>query len=429
VRRKTILLIAAHLTSGVRAHIEAYGCALNRGEALEFESILKSSGWDIVDSPADANLNVIATCAVIETTENEMIKRAKALSSLNRPLVITGCMASALRAKIAKAAPDAQFVSPDNTNALCRMAGVEDTKKWTPVPWPGTCCHTVPIASGCVGDCAYCITRIARGRLKSRPKEQILEEIRRMDWSIGAKEIQLTAQDSASFGIDIGSSLPDLLNEIASLRLKMKVRVGMMNPRTALPILDELVSAFDDERIFKFLHLPVQSGSNRILKEMGRGYTVEDFETIVREFRSNFPGITVSTDIIVGYPGETKEDHGCNMEVIERIVPDVVNITRFSSRPGTRAETERNKVPGRIAKDRSRELTELRFRISESKNRSKIGEEKEVLVTEHGTGPSMIARTDDYEQVILQSEIELGKTVEVKIVDCSPIHLIAEPIR
>ncbi len=413
----------------MRAHIEAYGCALNRGEALEFESILRLSGWEIVDSPSDANLNVIATCAVIETTENEMIKRAKALSSLDRPLLITGCMASALKTRIEKAAPEAQFISPDNIDTLCRIAGAENSMKWTPVPWPGTCCHTVPIASGCVGDCAYCITRIARGKLKSRPIGLILDEIRRMDWSSGAKEVQLTAQDSASYGLDIGSSLPELLEEIASLGLKMKVRVGMMNPRTALPILDELVSAFDNEHMFKFLHLPVQSGSDRILKEMGRGYTVEDFETIVGEFKDNFHGITLSTDLIVGYPGETEEDHLRNMELVEQVIPDTVNITRFSPRPGTRAEKEQNKVPGWVAKDRSRALTDLRFRISESKNRSKIGQVKEAMVTEQGSGSSMIARTGDYEQVILLSEQVLGETVKVRIVDCSPIHLIAETLR
>jgi len=396
---------------------------------MEFESILRSTGWDIADSPEDANLNVIATCAVIETTEIEMIKRARHLSSLGKPLVVIGCMASVLRERIEKVAPGAEFVPPDNVESLYRIAGVKSSDDWVLEPWLGTCCYTVPIASGCIGDCAYCITKIARGKLKSRPKERILGEIERIDRSSGMKEIQLTAQDSASYGIDIGSSLPKLLGELARVDSPMRIRVGMMNPRTVLPILGDLISAYKDRSVFKFLHLPVQSGSDRILRAMGRGYVVEDFERIVREFRERFPGMTISTDLIVGYPGETEEDHARNVALVERVAPDIINITRFSSRPGTRAESDKGKVPGWVAKNRSRELTEARFRISESKNRTKIGRETEVLTTEPGTGTTMIARTDNYEQVILPERCKLGIRMKVRITDCSPIHLIAEPCR
>lgn len=411
----------------VRAYIEAFGCALNRGEALEFESVLKASGWEIVTVPEDANLNVIATCAVIETTEIEMIKRARYLSSLGRPLIITGCMASAMKDRIEKVAPEAEFIAPDNLDELCEAAGIVDSGDWTPEPWPGTCCHTIPIATGCLGSCAYCITKIARGELSSRSKEEILDEIHRIDWIGGAKEIQLTAQDAASYGQDIDSSLPELLAELTSSGLNMKIRVGMMNPRTVMSILDGLISSFSSLRIFKFLHLPVQSGSDDILQRMGRGYSRADFERIVEGFRQTYPNITLSTDLIVGYPGEEQEDHDENVELLKRIRPDIVNITRFSSRPGTRAESMKEKVPGRMAKERSRELTELRFSISRSKNNAKIGRITDVLVTEHGSGDSMIARTGDYEQVILPAGAQLGSTMGARIIGCSPIHLIGEP--
>lgn len=409
----------------MRAYIEAYGCALNRGEALEFESILRSSGWDIVDSPEEANLNLIATCAVIQTTENQMIKRAKHLESLGRPLVVTGCMVSALRDKIEKAAPGARFVSPDDLDGLCRLAGVTDSGSWAPASWPGTVCHTIPIASGCIGDCAYCITKIARGAVKSRPRESIISEVSRIDWSGGSKEIQLTAQDAASFGIDIATNLPALLNDLAGSDFRLKVRVGMMNPRTVLPILSDLITSYRNEKIFRFLHLPVQSASDSILGSMGRGYAISDFEKIVKTFRDSYSNITLSTDLICGYPGETKDDHRCNVELIERVRPDIVNITRFSSRPGTRAQSLGDKVPGWVAKDRSRELTDIRFRISREKHLAKVGRQVRVLVTEKGTGETMIARTDDYEQVILPFKADLGSIMSVEIVGCSPIHLIA----
>jgi len=411
----------------VRAYIESYGCALNRGEAMEFESALKASGWEISDSPEDSNLNIIATCAVIETTELEMIKRAKYLNSLGKPLIVAGCMVSALRSRIEEAAPTAKLVPPDSMGELCRIAGITDSRGWAPEPWPGTFCYTIPIASGCLGSCAYCITKVARGDLRSRPVERITGEIHRMDWTRGAKEIQLSAQDTASYGRDIGVSLPDLLREVASLEFDMRVRVGMMNPRTVLPIIDELIESFYSPRIFKFLHLPVQSASDKILEEMGRGYSAGDFKRIVASFRDAFPGITLSTDLIVGYPGETEEDHAKNLELIRAMLPDVVNITRFSPRPSTKAEKLGGKVHGRIAKDRSRELTDLRFSISLSKNKAKTGRMLDVLVTENGTAGTMIGRTGCYEQVILPPGIPLGSKAKVRIVDCSPIHLIGEP--
>lgn len=395
---------------------------------MEFESALKASGWEIADSPEDANLNVIATCAVIETTEIEMVKRTRYLSSLGKPLIVGGCMASAMRARIEEAAPGARFVPPDSIGELCSIAGIRDTNDWIPLPWPGTFCHTIPIASGCLGSCAYCITKMARGDLKSRPSQMIRDEISRIDWRPGAKEIQLTAQDSASYGRDIGSSLPALLREVSSLGFPMKIRVGMMNPRTVLPILDELIDSFSSPSIFKFLHLPVQSASDRILEGMGRGYRIKDFSNIAAGFRRKLPGITISTDLIVGYPGETKEDHLQNVALIKEVLPDIVNITRFSPRPGTDAERQEGRVPGWVAKERSRELTDLRFSISLSKNQSKVGRIADVLVTEEGTGRSMIGRTENYEQVILPSKMALGSVVKARIIDCTPIHLIGEPV-
>jgi len=412
----------------VKAYLESYGCALNRGEAMEFESALRSAGWEISDSPEEANLNVLVTCAVIETTELEMIRRSRFLNSLGRPLIVAGCMSTAMRGRVEEAAPSARFVAPDSLSELCGIAGITDSSAWTPEPWPGTFCHTIPIASGCLGACAYCITKAARGELRSRHPNSVIDEINRIDFTQGSKEIQLTAQDTASYGRDIGSSLPVLIRAVASLDLPSKVRVGMMNPRNALTILDGLVRSYSDHHLFKFLHLPVQSGSDRILEEMGRGYTVADFMTIVGRFREEYPGLTLSTDLIVGYPGETDEDHNLNIELIKSAQPDIVNITRFSLRPGTKAERAAGRVPGAIAKNRSREMTDLRFSISLSKNEKKVGKEFKVTVTEKGTGNTMIGRTDNYEQVILPDRLQLGSVLDIEIMGYSPIHLIGKPL-
>ena len=411
----------------MKAYIEAHGCALNRGEALEFRSILKSAGWDMVSTPDSADLNVIATCAVIETTEKEMMKRVKHLSSIGKPLIVTGCMASALRNKIEPLAPQALFVNPDNIESMCNLVGVKQQETWVPEAIPGTFCHILPIASGCLGECSYCITRNARGELKSRSVDSVTESISRIDFSRGGSEIQLTAQDTASYGRDMGISLPDLLREITSLDFNLKIRVGMMNPRTVMPILDDLVDAFASEKIFKFLHLPVQSGSDRILKEMNRGYTVNDFRQIIGRFRDRYPEITISTDIIVGYPDETHNDHLANIDLLKSVKPRIINITRFSPRPETKAANDNNRVSGWVVKSRSRELTQTRFEISNEANKSKVGSFYDVIVTEKGIKNTMIARTDNYDQVILPRSVDLGQRVKVKINDFSPIHLIGYP--
>jgi len=412
----------------VKAYIEAHGCALNRGEALEFKSILRAAGWDLVSSPEAADLNVIATCAVIETTEKKMIKRVKHLSSAGKPLIITGCMASVLRNKIEPLTSHALFVNPDNVAELCKAVGISERVNWTPEPTTNTFCHIVPIASGCLGSCAYCITRNARGELRSKSHEEIIDEISRIDFSSGVKEIQLTAQDTASYGADIGSSLPELLNELTSRDFDMKIRIGMMNPKTTLPILDELIVAYANPKVYKFLHLPIQSASDRLLAEMNRKYILYDFERIVTEFRNAYPELTLSTDLIVGYPNETKEDHLTNVKLLERIRPEIVNITRFSPRPGTVAAASENRVPGWIVKSRSRELTRLRFEISNRRNRGKIGSAIATVVTEKGSGNTMIARTENYEQVILPRSVDLGQRVRARITDCSPIHLLGYPV-
>jgi len=411
----------------VKAYIEAHGCALNRGEALEFKSILKSAGWDMASNPESADMNFIATCAVIETTEREMMKRIRQLNDAGKPLIVTGCMASVLRSKIEPIAPKAMFVEPDSLDELCKVVGLSEDKKWTPIPYPNTFCHIVPIASGCLGNCEYCITKNARGNLNSRSEETIIDEISRIEFSLGVKEIQITAQDTAAYGKDLGSSLPKLLNSLAQSEFDIMIRVGMMNPRTVMSNLDDLVAAYSNHKIFKFLHLPIQSASNRLLKDMSRGYTVQDFEMIVKEFREWFPELTLSTDLIVGYPGETREDHTANMKFLRRVKPDIVNITRFSPRPGTGAANVNEKIPGWVTKARSRELTILRFQLSNAKNRDKLDKIVDTVVTEKGSKSTMIARTSNYEQVILPRSVDLGQRITARITDYSSIHLIGYP--
>lgn len=167
----------------------------------------------------------------------------------------------------------------------------------------------VQVASGCVGRCSYCITRLARGRLKSAPPEEILDAVQGLVRS-GTLRISLTGQDVAAWGLDRGESLPDLLQAITEIPGRFAVRLGMMHPAPVLRILDPLIDAYASEKMFRFLHLPVQSGSDAVLERMQRGCRAADVIRIVDAFRERYPDMMISSDFITGFPGRRTRSSG-----------------------------------------------------------------------------------------------------------------------
>jgi len=267
--------------------------------------------------------------------------------------------------------------------------------------WKPGVAFVVPIGEGCLNACTYCATRFARGVLKSYKPERIVEWIKEA-LSKGYKEIQLSSEDTGCYGFDIGTNLAKLLDEITAIEGEFRIRVGMMNPNHAIKILDELIEAYMDEKVYKFLHLPVQSGDNDVLRRMGRTYTVEEFEEIVRAFRRRIPGLNLNTDIIVGFPGETEEAFQNTVELVERIRPDKINVSRYSPRPGTIAAKWKG-LPGWKVKERSRALHRLRLQIAYEINQSYVGETVEVLVHGEGKKGGIEGRTFNYKDIILDS--------------------------
>ncbi|OGS43116.1 MAG: hypothetical protein A3K76_03655 [Euryarchaeota archaeon RBG_13_57_23] len=407
----------------MRAYVEAYGCTLNFGESREVEDLLASKGWSIVQSPDEADLAVLATCVVVEKTERAMVKRLAELRTVPK-LIVTGCMATACREKVQSLVPDAVFVGPGD---LGRMAEVTRTESGlsSPSKVERESYGIVPIATGCLGNCSYCITRLARGELKSRRFDDIVGTIHDMV-STGPREIRLTAQDTAAYGADIGSSLPALVDGICGVPHDFRLRVGMMNPKNVLPKLQLVTNMYLQPKVFKFLHLPLQSASDRILSEMDRGYTLADFKHIVTEARAVSPAISFSTDLIVGYPGETEEDHEMNLRAVAETEPDIVNVTKFSSRPGTKAAMSGPKVVGWKAKDWSREITDLRFRVAMGRNSTWIGGRVVALSTEKGKKGSTIFRTDEYRQVVVKGVHQLGGFHTLRVTDATATYLRGE---
>ena len=195
----------------------------------------------------------------------------------------------------------------------------------------------ISIAEGCRLSCSYCITSIARGSLKSYPINEIKKDIENA-LEQDCKEIQITAQDTAAYGLDFGKNLGELLTKISNINSEFRIRVGMMNPYHVKNNLDSILNGFDSSKIYKFLHLPVQSGDNEILKKMNRKYEIDDFYNIVKKFRKKYPEITISTDIIVGFPTENDEQFERSIKLVSKTKPDITNITRYSARPFTKAK-------------------------------------------------------------------------------------------
>ena len=243
-----------------------------------------------------------------------------------------------------------------------------------------------------------------------------------------AKEIWLTGQDMACYGRDIDLNLVNLLQEVCSIKGDFFVRVGMMTPNYVLDMLDELVEAFRNEHVFKFLHLPVQSGDNEALKRMNRFYSVEDFQRIIEAFRRAIPNITISTDVICGFPTESEEAFERTLTLIEQVKPDIVNVAKFFSRPGTLAEKMESIVSASNVTERSKRLAELVRRISAEKNRAWMNWTGKTLIDEKGKQPdSWIGRNFAYKPIVIKSEDEtlFGKFLNVRVVTTFQTYLEA----
>ena len=416
----------------MRFYIETYGCTANRSDESIIKGILISKGMGIAEKPEVADVSIILTCTVIGTTEQRMLNRIRKLYNSSRKLIVSGCMASVQPDLIKKVAPAAEILPPDRIGQIYEVIVGKKTEERRISKTSLPRCFDdirapISIAEGCIFSCSYCITCKARGKLVSYPKEEIVSTVRDALRG-GAKEIQLTSQDLASYGVDKGWSLLELVKDIASLEDEFMIRLGMMNPASVKKRLDEIVSLYSFDKVYKFLHLPVQSGDNEILKKMKRGYTVEEFAEMVDIFRSEYPDITLATDIIVAFPGESEESFQKTVNLIKEIEPDVTNITRFSPRPFTEAKRMKGKIPTDIAKERSRYLSKLCENISLKVNKKYIGKKYRALTIERGKNSTIVARTTNYKPVVLMEKIDIGRFVDVEITGCNVTHLVGKLI-
>lgn len=404
---------------------------------------LVHAGFQLSRSEAEASVLIYNTCAVKGPTENRIIDAMKHAPE-GKKLIVAGCLPKISFERLQREVRFDGAVGPsvgerivDVVNRVVAGEKVVDLdglnrkpKLELPTVRSNPAISVVPISYGCLGSCAYCCVVLARGHLRSYSIEEICGRVR-SDVAEGVREVWVTSQDTASYGRDLGSDLAGLLQALDGLSGDFKVRVGMMTPNMVTDMQRRLIDAFQSDKVFKFLHLPVQSGDDEVLRRMRRFYTTNEFKGIIDAFRERFPDLSLATDIIVGFPGETNEAFKNTLRLLEDIEPDVTNVSKFFARPKTAAaQIQDGLVAKEEIKRRSTIAAELAKRISLKRNRCWTGWVGEVLVDEQGkVEGSWVGRNLAYKPVVIRSEDDLlGKTLRVKVVETSATYLKAEII-
>lgn len=419
-----------------RVYAEIYGCSASSADGEIALGLLKRDGFEIVDDVEKADLNLIVTCAVKKPTSDRMLHRIKYLSKKGRGLIVAGCMVTSERARVERVAPKAALIGPREVTKVSELAtGIialggpaplseSAAKLGLPRLRRNAVIGIIPVSEGCRwARCAFCIVPIARGPFQSFGIDEIVEEAR-TSLSEGCKELWITSQDMGSYGLESGRHLlPEIIGSIASLPGEFFLRVGMMNPIYLRPMLPSLIERFRSDKVFRFLHLPVQAGSDEVLRRMKRGHDSSLFLKFVENFRNAIPEMTLSTDVIVGYPEETEEDFKKTIEILEKARPDVVNISRFFARPGTEAE-KLSPLPPDILAERSARVRALHRRMALEQNSRWLGWVGRALVDERGKNGTWVCRNQSYKPIVLDTPKELlGQFVNVEVYDAEPTYL------
>lgn len=420
-----------------RFYLETYGCSLNTADSDIIVGRLQELEVKRIQEIENADLIILNSCGVKEPTEDKIIHRLEELAREKTPVVIAGCLPRISLARVERAIPEyAAILGPQSIESLASVVlrviagerGIQhlDSDEVSKLKWfagpPKSVICTVPICEGCLGNCTYCAVKFARGKVRSHSIKDIEQVIERCV-HLGYQEIRLTSQDAAVYGSDTGETLASLLHGVRQIEGTHKFRLGMFNPNLVLDSIDRILQAMDSPRFFKFFHIPLQTGSDNVLRAMKRLYTVAEWEGVVRKVRDRFNDATIATDIIVGFPDESDSDFEQTLEVIRRIRPSVINISKYGDRPGTLASNSKDKVNTHTKKQRSRALTTLVNEILTETNESWVGWSGSIMLTEKGSKGGLVGRNESYKTVIVHDEANLGATVDVEITSAKRTHL------
>ena len=423
----------------MRVFIRSFGCSTNLADGEVLAGCLARAGYELVDSASSAGIVVYNTCAVKGPTESRIVEALRHIPK-SKKLVVAGCLPYV---NLKRLQHDVRFdgiVGPAAGESIVEVVDRVAQGGSTNVPEPTACdlpkltlprvrsssvVSIVPVSYGCLGSCAYCCVVLARGRLKSYAIADIVHRVKD-DLKLGFQEFWLTSQDVACFGRDKDTNVAELLRALCAVEGDFKVRMGMMTPNMVVDMLEDLLQVFENEHVFKFLHLPVQSGDDDVLKSMGRFYSAKDFREVVYAFRRRFSKLTLATDVICGFPGENDAAFGRTMQLMEQVEPDIVNVSKFFARPNTPAvNMKEHFVPFAEIKRRSTKAAVLARRIASENNQRWVGWEGRILVDEKGKTPgSWVGRNFAYKPVTIKTDEDImGKSLSISVTNAFSTYL------
>jgi len=423
-----------------RYFIWTIGCQMNKAESQQIASYLDSVGYQAANSFFHADLVVLNTCVVRQSAENRVLGTLGLLKGLknkhpNLQILVTGCLVNSDTQELKRRFPyvDLLFKSGDypELSAWGQKQGIPVEQRLLRYAgnnsWIASSPYAlIPVIQGCDNFCSYCIVPYRRGREVSRRREEILYEVEELVRR-GIKEVTLLGQNVDSYGHDLPGhpGLADLLSELSSIDDLARIRFLTNHPKDISLRLIEAIASIN--KVCEHLELPVQAGDDDILRAMRRGYTVEQYRELVHTIRRKVPQISLSTDIIVGFPGETEEQFEYSLSLVKEMGFDVVHVAAYSPRPGTIAWREyQDNIPVEVKKERLHKIEELQAAIAGEINSQLQGREVEVLV-EGSKGGKWFGRTRSNKLVFFEDAGDwLGQLARVKIEKTSPWSLGGE---
>lgn len=430
-----------------------YGCQMNERDSEAMAGLLEEMGFEPARRPEEADLILVNTCAVRERAENKVFGKLgelRALKSARPELIIgvAGCMVQreGMAQKIRQLAPHVDLII--GTHALHRLPElvreVERTRRTRVAVIPAAAAPLtelpvkrsdkirayVNVSYGCNNFCTYCIVPYVRGPERSRQPEDILREVRSLA-AAGYREVTLLGQNVNSYGRDLAKPVTfgDLLKLVDRVEGLARIRFTTSHPRDFSHELIEIIAR--SEKVCEHFHLPAQAGSDRILALMGRGYTRTHYLELARAIRTRLPEATITTDLIVGFPGESEEDFAATLDLVEQVRFDAAFTFIYSPRPGTAAANLPDQVPAAVKRERLARLNQLQYRFTRESNERLVGRVVEVLVEGRSkTNPERLTGRTRTNKVVVFSGPEemIGRLVPLRITAAQTFNLFGETL-
>ena len=437
----------SNIGKGKKYLILTYGCQMNEHDSEYISGIMEDMNYERTLEMDEAQVIIVNTCAIRENAHNKaegMLGRIKHLKETKKDIIVIFCGCMAQEEKLVNKIKDYKWIDiicgthnyhkiPEylmeriNSDRVCEVFSIEgDVIENIPVKRDSKYSAWVNIQYGCDKFCTYCIVPYTRGKQRSRKSEDILDEVREL-YNNGYSEVTLLGQNVNAYGKDFDDNydFADLLGEVSQTGIP-RIRFVTSHPWDFTDKMIDVISKCDN--IMPYVHLPIQSGSNRILKLMGRKYTTEEYLEIVRKLRDKIPNVSITTDIIVGFPGETNEDFEKTLDIVNKVKYDLAYTFIFSPREGTPAAKMEDNTSLEEKKERLARLNELINNYALESNKKMMGKTYNVLILgESDKDNKYMGYTENMKLVNVKCDSScVGKIIPVKIVDVKTWSLDGE---